>query len=188
MPFGNSLRVRFSIFSASCGRIRPKVRLATSDSKSMPSMMSKGSSTLPLDLDIFWPSASRTKPWTYTVLNGICGEPSGCLTKCMVIITIRATQKKMMSKPVTKTLVGWKVLSSGVCAGQPRVEKVHSPEENQVSSTSSSWRSGAMPISANSWLHSGSSMSGRIVQYFFCTSVIKPSPSKKSKYLKNTSR
>jgi hypothetical protein len=56
----------------------------------------------------------------------------------MVIMIIRATQKKMMSKPVTSTSVGWKVFSSGVFSGQPRVEKVHSAEENQVSSTSSS--------------------------------------------------
>ena len=53
---------------------------------------------------------------------------------------IRATQKKMISKPVTSTEVGWKVASSGVSRGQPRVEKVHRAEENQVSSTSSSCR------------------------------------------------
>ncbi len=53
---------------------------------------------------------------------------------------IRATQKKMMSKPVTSTSVGWKVLRNSVCCGQPRVEKVHRPELNQVSRTSSSWR------------------------------------------------
>ena len=54
---------------------------------------------------------------------------------------MRATQKKMMSKPVTSTEVGRKVASSGVLSGQPRVENGHSAEENQVSSTSSSWRS-----------------------------------------------
>ena len=53
---------------------------------------------------------------------------------------MRATQKKMMSKPVTSTEVGWKVASSAVSSGQPRVEKVHSAEENHVSSTSASWR------------------------------------------------
>ena len=51
---------------------------------------------------------------------------------------IRATQKKMMSKPVTSTLDGRKVSSSFVCAGQPSVEWHHSADENQVSSTSSS--------------------------------------------------
>ncbi|MNN45409.1 hypothetical protein D3C81_1597450 [compost metagenome] len=58
--------------------------------------------------------------------------------KCMVIMIIRAIQKKMMSKPLISTSVGWKVLSASVLFGQPRVEKVHRAELNQVSSTSSS--------------------------------------------------
>ena len=62
MPSGNSLRVAFSIFGASCGFISPLVRLATSASALMPSMMSSGSSTLPFDFDIFCPCASRTRP------------------------------------------------------------------------------------------------------------------------------
>ena len=62
MPSGNSLRVCFSIFGASFGFISPVVRLATSSSAVMPSMMSSGSSTLPFDFDIFWPSLSRTRP------------------------------------------------------------------------------------------------------------------------------
>jgi len=62
MPFGNSLRVAFSIFGASLGFIRPLVRLATSASRLMPSIRSMGSSTLPFDFDIFWPSLSRTRP------------------------------------------------------------------------------------------------------------------------------
>src|SRR5687768_11796663 len=60
---------------------------------------------------------------------------------------MRATQKKMMSKPVTSTLLGTKALNrshsaarSVVSPGQPRVENGHSAEENHVSSTSSSWR------------------------------------------------
>src|SRR5262245_43621507 len=56
------------------------------------------------------------------------------------IIIMRATQKKMMSKPVTSTDVGYQRASAGVRSGQPRVEKGQSPEENQVSSTSGSWR------------------------------------------------
>ena len=44
-----------------------------------------------------------------------------------------------MSKPVTSTLVGYHLASSFVLPGQPMVEKGHSAEENQVSSTSSSW-------------------------------------------------
>ena len=58
--------------------------------------------------------------------------------KCRPIIIIRATQKKMMSKPVTSTEVGYQRASSLVCSGQPMVEKGQSAEENQVSSTSSS--------------------------------------------------
>ncbi len=53
---------------------------------------------------------------------------------------MRATQKKMISKPVTNTLVGYHVFSASVCSGQPNVEKGQSADENQVSSTSSSWR------------------------------------------------
>ncbi len=53
-------------------------------------------------------------------------------------MTIRATQKKMMSKPVISTDDGRKRRSSGVSCGQPSVEWHHSADENQVSSTSSS--------------------------------------------------
>src|SRR5687768_5438482 len=56
---------------------------------------------------------------------------------------MRATQKKMMSKPVTSTEEGRKVFRSGVCAGQPSDEKGTSAEENQVSRTSGSRLSGA---------------------------------------------
>ena len=55
---------------------------------------------LPLDFDIFWPRSSRTRPWMYTVRNGT--SPM----KWMPCIIIRATQKKMMSKPVTSTSPG----------------------------------------------------------------------------------
>ena len=56
--------------------------------------------TLPLDFDIFGPSASRTRALMKTRLNGT--SP----VKCRPIIIIRATQKKMMSKPVTRVWVG----------------------------------------------------------------------------------
>ncbi len=136
MPSGNSLRVRFSIFSASLGFINPVVRFLMSSSKPMPSIKSIGSSTLPLDLDIFWPSASRIKPCTYTCLKGILP------VICLVIITIRATQKKMMSKPVTKTLEGKycckAILASSLALSpvQSNVENGHNADEYQVSSTS----------------------------------------------------
>ena len=51
---------------------------------------------------------------------------------------MRATQKKMMSKPVTSTEEGRKVSRSCVFSGQPSEENGTSCEENQVSSTSSS--------------------------------------------------
>ena len=51
---------------------------------------------------------------------------------------IRATQKKMISPPVTRTLVGWNVSRSFVFSGQPIGENVQSHDENHVSSTSSS--------------------------------------------------
>ena len=139
MPFGKCLRVCFSILSACLGFIRFCVRLATKSSSEMPSMRSSGSSTFPLDLLIFCPSASRIRPCTYTSRNGTLP------VKCSDIITIRATQKKMMSKPVTSTEVGRKVLSSLVSCGQPSVENGHNAEENQVSSTSSSWRNFVWP-------------------------------------------
>ena len=56
---------------------------------------------------------------------------------------IRATQKKMMSKPVTSTDDGRNLASSGVASGQPSVEWHQSAEENHVSSTSSSRRNAA---------------------------------------------
>src|SRR4051794_35541594 len=58
---------------------------------------------------------------------------------------MRATQKKMMSKPVTRTDVGYQVARSFVSSGQPSVENGQSPDENQVSSTSGSWRSAVLP-------------------------------------------
>ena len=54
------------------------------------------------------------------------------------IIIIRATQKKMMSNPVTRIEVGKYFANSGVCSGQPSVPIGQRPEENQVSSTSGS--------------------------------------------------
>ena len=53
MPSGNCLRVAFSMAGFICGCIRPVVRLASRASSEMPSTMSSGSITLPLDLDIF---------------------------------------------------------------------------------------------------------------------------------------
>ena len=137
MPSGNSLVVFLIIDSACFGFIKPVVRFFNKSSREMPSIKSIGSRTLPFDLLIFWPSASRINPWTYTCLKGIR------FVTYFVIITIRATQKKIISKPVTRTEEG-KYLSkaeldcSGYSGVQSNVENGHSAEENQVSNTSSS--------------------------------------------------
>ncbi len=120
---------------AICGCISPSVRLVIRSASEMPSTTSSGSSPLPRVFDIFWPSASRTSPVMWTLRNGT--SPM----KCSVIMIIRATQKKMMSCPVTSTSVGWYISSSRVCSGQPSVPNVHIADENQVSRTSSSARS-----------------------------------------------
>ena len=52
---------------------------------------------LPLDFDIFWPSASRTMALMYTSLKAVTP------VNCRVVMIMRATQKKMMSKPVMRT-------------------------------------------------------------------------------------
>src|SRR5690606_25699973 len=68
-----------------------------------------------------------------------------------VIMTIRATQQKIMSKPVTSTDDGRNCASSGNrfgrpsrngCFGSTRLENGTSADENQVSSTSASRTSG----------------------------------------------
>ncbi len=80
--------------------MRPLVRLATSESTSMPVTMSSGSMTLPLDFDILSPCSSSMSPVMYTSRKGT--SP----VNLSPIIIMRATQKKMMSKPVTSALVG----------------------------------------------------------------------------------
>ncbi len=141
MPFGNCLRVRFAIDSACRGSIRFAVRLATSASTSTPSIRSSGSSTFPFDFDIFWPSSSRTIALMYTSRNGM--RP----VNQVVVMIMRATQKKMMSKPVTSTFDGRNAARCGFAPSafaspvQPSVEWHQSAEENQVSRTSSSrWK------------------------------------------------
>jgi len=57
-------------------------------------------------------------------------------------MTILATQKKMISPPVSRRSPGKKALRSGFSlSGHPRVENGKSPDENQVSRTSSSYES-----------------------------------------------
>ena len=66
------------------------------------------------------------------------------------IITIRATQRKMISRAVVRKLGrDRRPAARGVSSGQPRVANGHSAELNQVSSTSvsCSQRAGSMPRS-----------------------------------------
>ena len=108
------------------------VRVKRNESQPYLSIMASGSMTLPVDLDILRPEASRTRACRYTSLNGT--SP----IKWMPIIIMRATQKNRMSKPVTSTEVGYQRRRSLVSSGQPMVEKGHRADENHVSSTSSS--------------------------------------------------
>ena len=64
------------------------------------SVTTSGSMVLPLVFDIFWRSASRTRPWMYTWRNGTSPMNS------MPSMAMRATQKKRMSKPVMSSEVG----------------------------------------------------------------------------------
>ena len=63
---------------------------------------------------------------------------------CLVIMTIRATQKKIISKPVTNTDDGRYCCNAILAASfssspvQSKVENGHNADEYQVSSTSSS--------------------------------------------------
>ena len=104
-------------------------------------MISNGSSVLPLLLLILLPSPSLTRAWIYTSLKGLFP------IKWFVIITIRATQKKMISKPVTRTEDGKKSFKSFDSLGAldslsqkslsfSNVENGTKEDENHVSSTS----------------------------------------------------
>ena len=64
------------------------------------SQMSSGSTTFPLDFDIFCRSASRTMPVMYTARNGTS------FMNFIPNIIIRATQKKIMSCAVTSSVDG----------------------------------------------------------------------------------
>jgi hypothetical protein len=63
-------------------------------------MTSRGSMTFPFTFDIFSPFSSRTIACRYTARKGT--SPM----KWMPSIIIRATQKKRMSCPVSRTEVG----------------------------------------------------------------------------------
>ncbi len=95
----------------------------------------EGSIPVPRLFDIRRPSGAWITEWMFTSENGISPVNSS------PIITIRATHKKMMSRAVESTSVGYQARISGVSSGQPSVANGQSAEENHVSSTSSSRRS-----------------------------------------------
>ena len=103
-------------------------------------MMSRGSTPLPRDFDIFCPKPSCTMAWMKTCLNGM--RPP---RKWRLNITMRLTQSVMISRAVERTALGFHfsrrpAMSKRAGSGQPSVESGQSAELNQVSSTSSSWR------------------------------------------------
>ena len=97
------------------------------------SISSSGSIPVPRLFDIRRPSGAWMTEWMLTVWKGISPVNSS------EVMTMRATQRKMMSRAVESTSVGKKALSSGASvSGQPSVANGHSAELNQVSRTSDS--------------------------------------------------
>src|SRR5215216_4362152 len=108
-----------------------------------PWIRADGSMPVPSDFDMRRPSGAWMTEWMFTSVNGTCSVSS------LPNITIRATQRKMMSRAVESTSVGWNARSCSVPSGQPSVANGQSPDENQVSSTSGS-RSQPSPEGASS--------------------------------------
>ena len=81
--------------------LAPRARVKRTASEPYASIQSSGSTTLPNDFDIFLPRSSRTRPVRAMVLKGT--SPSIAYRPNIII---RATQKKMMSWPVSRTSVG----------------------------------------------------------------------------------
>jgi hypothetical protein len=99
MPFGKSFFWPALALVISLSSKLPSCNFSCNYSKGRPWITSKGSITLPRDLDILRPWASRIIAWHKTSLNGtfpVNRTPS---------ITIRATQKKRISHPVSSTKV-----------------------------------------------------------------------------------
>jgi hypothetical protein len=103
--FPLSMRSSWKRMSCPCGAIdtMPKRR----PSAPYLAIRSSGSGELPSDFDILRPCWSRMMPVKYTCLNGIRFS-SGCpgFVNSRPAMIMRATQKKMMSGPVTSVVVG----------------------------------------------------------------------------------
>ena len=102
-------------------------------------MRRSGSTPLPRLFDMGLPSAAITVGWMMTCSNGMRS------VQYMDAITMRATHKPMMSRAVDSTWVGYACFICGASmpsSVQPIVANGHSCDDNHVSSTSSSWRTG----------------------------------------------
>mmetsp|Transcript_16626 Transcript_16626/g.55880 ORF Transcript_16626/g.55880 Transcript_16626/m.55880 type:complete len:268 (+) Transcript_16626:969-1772(+) len=145
MPPGNSRFCASLALATSLASRLPASSFAWSSSRRMPPITSRGSITLPSDLDILRPCLSRTMAWRYTSVKGSLS------VMAREHMTMRATQKKRMSWPVSRRVVGCHpaFMSRASSSGHPRHEKGKRPEENHVSSTSSSRARRAAPESSS---------------------------------------
>ena len=97
--FEQKLRLPATHSSASARSVpglAPRARVNRSASAPYFSIQASGSMPLPLDLDIFLPNRSRTRPCNETTSNGSGPSPVSAIAYIPNII-IRATQKNRMS-------------------------------------------------------------------------------------------
>src|SRR5207244_1532980 len=106
------------------------------------STASRGSIPVPRLFDMRRPSGALIVAWMLTVWKGMSSISS------RPAMIMRASHKKMIPRSVELTSFGYHAWSSGVSSGQPSVAKGQSADENQVSSTSSSWRNSGASHSA----------------------------------------
>lgn len=133
IPVGNLFFLSYSASLISLSGRLESYTFCKSYCKVQLSITSRGSMTFPFDFDILLPFSSLTIGCKKTVLNGSLSQ------RHKLIMTIRATQKKMMSDPVSKRSPSKNALKSGCSSlGHPIVLKGKRPDENQVSRTSSS--------------------------------------------------
>ena len=137
MPSGNSFLVFLAMLSACFGFIRPVVRFSTSASMPMPSIRSIGSSTLPLDFDIFLAFAVADQAMHIDVLErNLAGDVLGHHDHAgdPEEDDVEAGDQHGRRQVLLQTGFG----VGGLVAGPVQVENGHRAEEYQVSSTSSS--------------------------------------------------
>src|SRR5258707_6669862 len=119
-----------SLIASSLPGVAPLARVKRVASVPKRSIQSSGSTTFPLDLDIFLPNWSRTRPCRTMVWNGTASAGDLPRLAYRPNIIIRATQKKRMSEAEINTLVGEKARRARGSSGQPSVEDGHSAGGN----------------------------------------------------------